>query len=279
MRDPPRGLRRVTTAADTTDVHPDPTATRPVGATDRRGGPARSGGTLRDLVVDAVRLPARQPVGLVLAGAVVVAETVGLLTRRACAGGDCGSSDWATLLDMDALGSLPRALITLLLAATALVCAHGLVRAGRHGAALWWAVLGLGGALLAAAKHWSVHSLVEERLAGLMPGADVQLLFVLVSAVGLVVVLVSGRWVRRDTRTAVATWLALYALASVGLAAITVGVSGFGPLVADLSTWVEETGEGLAAVGLLVAVRQGVVAIARRQAVTRPGGGAQPVDA
>jgi len=225
--------------------------------------------TTRDLLLASVAAPARPLTRTTraLAVAVLLAELAGLLARRACTAGTCGptATAWADRLDMDALGSVPRAIITVVLAVVALVCLRGAVVAGRAGAAVWWAVLALGCAVLAAAKHWSVHSLLEQRLAPLLPGTDVQLGFVAVSAVGLLVVLVAGRWVRRETRTVVATWLGLYAVASVGLAAGTIVLAQLGSLAADLSTFVEETGEGLAAVGLLAVVRAGSRQLAQRR--------------
>ena len=76
--------------------------------------------------------------------------------------------------------------------------------------------------------------------------------------------MLTGRWVRRDTRTAVVTWLGLYATASVGLAAVSVVLGGLGEVSGALSTWVEETGEGLAAVGLLAVTRSGLAVVSRR---------------
>ena len=236
----------------------------------RRGtdGASRSWAGERALLLGAFATPLRPVSRLtaLLAVAVLVLETVGFTVRRACASSGCGGTGWASTWDMDALGSVPRALVTLVLAAGAAVSLWGVRRSGRSGAGLWWLVLGLGCALLAAAKHSSLHSVVEVRLAGVLPGADVQLLFVVVSALGLAAVTVSGRWVRRETRTAVTTWLALYALAGVGLAAVTIVLAHLGPVVADLATLVEETGEGLAAVGLLAALLAGTRELAARGA-------------
>ncbi|SDP69745.1 hypothetical protein SAMN05660199_04643 [Klenkia soli] len=235
-------------------------------AADRAG---RSWPDTRGLLLSSLAAPVRPITATVrvLGALVVVAELVGLLARRACAAGGCGptAAAWATRLDMDALGSVPRALITLVLAAVALVCLRGARVAGRGGAVVWWAVLAAGCALLAAAKHWSVHSLLEERLAPLLPGTDIQLLFVVVSVVGLLVVVVSGRWVRRETRTVVTTWLALYAVAAVGLAAVTLVLARLGSLAADVATLVEETGEGLTAVGLLAVVLASTRQLAARR--------------
>ncbi len=228
----------------------------------------------RELLLSSLAAPVR-PLGgasAVLAVAVLVAEVLGLVVRRTCAAGACGDAWWVTRLDMDALGSVPRALVTLVLAAVGLVSLRAVRRAGRDGAAVWWAVLVLGSGVLAAAKHTSVHSLLESRLAGLLPGSDVQLGFVVVSVLGLLVSVVAGRRVRRRTRTVVTTWLSLYAVAAVGLAAVTIVLARFGPLVADLATFVEETGEGLAAVGLLAVVRAEHRLLARRDP-GRPGTG------
>jgi hypothetical protein len=213
---------------------------------------------LPELVRRALVLPMRRPAGatLLLAGLVVLSQVVGLVTRLTCRTTTC--APWTDRLDIDALGSVPRLLVTSLLVVVALCCWWAVLRAGRHGAGIWWATLGLGATVLAVAKATSLHSVLEARL----PGA--QLLFVVVSLAGLAVAVVSGRWVRRGTRVAVVTWLALYAVASVGLGAVSVVLAGAGTLPADLASWVEETAEGLAAVGLLVAVAVQARAVSRR---------------
>ena len=250
--------------------------TRPAGRRTSDHGAQRWIGT-RDLLLAALADPWRRAGRLVpvLAAVVVLAELVGFVARRACAAHGCAgaATSWAARLDMDALGSVPRGLITVLLAAVSLLCLVAVLRAGRHGAALWWATLAAGAAVLTWAKHTSIHSVVESRLAGLLPGTDVQLGFVVVSALGLLVVVTTARWVRRDTRTSVTTWLALYAVAAVGLAAVTLAVAPLGPLVSDVSTLVEETAEGVAAVGLLGAVRCAISSTGRRGPVTAPATG------
>lgn len=266
-----RWPRAVETHPVPTEPSPTAPAAPPTGAAGRRtdDGGGRTWADTRDLLLASLAAPVRPRtrVVAVLAGAVLAAETTGLVVRRACAAGSCSevAGSWVQRWDMDALGSVPRALITGLLALVALGCVRGFARAGHGGAAVWWSVLGAGCAALAVAKQTSLHSLVEGRLAGLLPGTDIQLLFVVTSLVGLLTVLVAGRWVRRETRTVVVTWLALYALASVGLAAVTVVLAPLGPVVADLATWVEECGEGLAAVGLLAAVRVATRDLGRRR--------------
>ncbi|SSC24179.1 Hypothetical protein KLENKIAIHU_2786, partial [Klenkia terrae] len=269
-----RVLNRRSGEVETHLVHPEPSPIAPTapitGAGRRAGDPGgRTWAQTRELLLASLVAPVRPPtrVVTVLAGAVLLAETTGLVVRRACAVGSCSevAGSWALRWDMDALGSVPRALITGLLAVAALGCLRGFRRAGHGGAAVWWAVLGAGCAALTVAKQTSLHSLVEGRLAGLLPGIDIQLLFVVTSLVGLLTVLVAGRWVRRETRTVVVTWLGLYALASVGLAAVTVVLAPLGSVVADLATWVEECGEGLAAVGLLAAVRVSTRDLGRRR--------------
>ncbi|SDF63465.1 hypothetical protein [Klenkia brasiliensis] len=213
---------------------------------------------LAELVRAALVLPLRRSAAAtaVLAGLVVLAETVGLVTRLTCRATTC--APWTARLDLDALGSVPRLLVTSVLAVVALCCWWAVLRAGRHGAGIWWAVLGLGASVLAAAKLTSLHSVLEDRL------PDAQLVFLVVSLAGLAVAVVSGRWVRRGTRVAVVTWLALYALASVGLAAVSVVLAGAGTLPGDLASWVEETAEGLSAVGLLAAVAAQAREVSRR---------------
>ncbi|GHE11841.1 hypothetical protein [Klenkia taihuensis] len=213
---------------------------------------------LPDLVRAALALPLRRGTAttVVLAALVVLAETVGLATRLACRAAAC--APWTARFDLDALGSVPRLLVTSVLAVAAVCCWWAVLRAGRHGAGIWWATLALGAAVLAAAKATSLHSVLEARL------PDAQLLFLGVSLLGLTVAVVSGRWVRRGTRVAVVTWLALYALASVGLAAVSVVLAGTGTLAGDLASYVEETAEGLSAVGLLAAVAAQAREVSRR---------------
>ncbi|SCX40000.1 hypothetical protein SAMN03159343_0855 [Klenkia marina] len=213
---------------------------------------------LPGLVHAALALPLRRPVATTaaLAGCVVLAESVGLATRVACRATAC--APWTDRFDLDALGSVPRLLVTSVLTVVALCCGWAVLRAGRQGAGLWWATLALGTGTLAAAKATSLHSVLEARL----PGA--QLVFLAVSLAGLAVAVLSGRWVRRGTRVAVVTWLALYASASVGLGAVSVLLAGVSTLAGDLSSWVEETAEGLSAAGLLVVVAAQAREVSRR---------------
>ncbi len=148
---------------------------------------------LAELVRAALVLPLRRSATAtaVLAALVVLAETVGLVTRLTCRTTTC--APWTARLDLDALGSAPRLLVTSVLAVVALCCWWAVLRAGRHGAGIWWATLALGATVLAGAKATSLHSVLEARL------PDAQLLFLVVSLAGLSVAVVSGRWVRRGT--------------------------------------------------------------------------------
>ncbi len=222
----------------------------------------------RDLLLASLTAPVRGPLHPAAVAAlgllVLTLDVVGLVTRLVCADGACRPGV-ARLMDLDALGSLPRTAVVLLLAAAGLGCLIGVARSSRAGARSWWSVLAVSCTLLALAKAWSVHSLLEVDLGGLLSPVDVQLLFVIVSLLGLGVVLLSGGHVRRSTRSAVLTWLSLYAVAAVGLAAVTTWLFGLAPAVGDLGAWVEESGEALAAVGLLAVVLGGVADLSRRR--------------
>ncbi|KQS68796.1 hypothetical protein [Modestobacter sp. Leaf380] len=257
---------------DLAAASPTGDATRSSVSPERRSGTAPAGAVvgLRQLLHSAWSSPLRRPTrvaAVVLGVTAVVLETSGLVGRLACLRGDCGptATAWARVLDMDHVGSVPRLLVTSVFAVVCLVALTGAVRCHRAGARPWWLALAVGAAALSLAKAWSWHSLVEVGLSGLLPAADVQLVFVATAVVGIAVVTASGRRVRRDTRIAVTTWLALYAVAAVGLSALASAVAGAGPTALALGTWVEETAEALAAVGLLAVVVHGVVDLSRRR--------------
>ena len=199
----------------------------------------------------AVPLPA---FGIALVVLALALETTGYVIRLT---GGTGPS--AQLLSMDAPFSLPRMLVALLFAAAALAAVAG--AGSMPGRRAWWLAIGAVGGGIAAVKAGStVHAQALEALSqALGAGAAV-----LVSALAAVVV-VGALWVlsrteRRDRRRVLGV-LALYAGASIGLSALSAlaaDVYGGASTWAIGATFVEETGEALAAVGFLMAVLVGV---------------------
>ncbi|WP_448625829.1 hypothetical protein [Geodermatophilus sp. URMC 64] len=178
----------------------------------------------------------------------------GFLVRIRCAAfGRCGGPA-ARLLDLEALGGLPRLVTTAMFVATA-VLAWGTARraAGRH--RLWWTAIAAAGAVLALLKLVSAHSVAK---------ADSAVL-TLVGSVGLAVAALVLLWVLGRRWGVAATGpvvgaLALYAGAAIGLDAVTFLAAAVqtsaGALTHAASTFVEELGEALSALVLVVTVRR-----------------------
>jgi hypothetical protein len=193
----------------------------------------------------AVPLP---PVGVALAASAVALETCGLVLRLTGATGPA-----ARLLSMDAPFALPRMFVAALFAAAAVAA---VVAAARFpGRRTWWlgvAVVGAGIALVKAGGN--VHADAVQALQQAF-GARATVVLSVSAAVAVLVGLWSfTRGERRDRRRVLGT-LALYAVASVGLSA----VSGAVPSEFNATaTFVEESGEALAGVAFLMAVFLGV---------------------
>jgi drug/metabolite transporter (DMT)-like permease len=154
---------------------------------------------------------------------------------------------------MDAPWSLPRLYVATLFAAAALAAVAGAAR--NPGRRTWWLAVGAVAAGVAVVKAGStVHVTVMDRLTAATSAAGA----VAISATGALLVLavlaVISRAERRDRRR-VLTALGLYAVASVGLSALPGLVGG---QWAAMATFVEESGEALAGVAVLVAVLVGV---------------------
>lgn len=187
-----------------------------------------------------------------LGAALVGLYCAGLFVRIRCTFlGHCGGP--ARLFDLDALGGVPRLVTTALFLATAVLAWFASRRCvGRR--ALWWrAVAGIG-VVLALAKLVSLHSLAKADSAVLTLVGSV-----LLAVAGLGVLSVLGRrWGVSATRPVV-TALALYAGAAIGLDAVTWLIAAVqahaGALSAAAATFVEEFGEALTALVLLVTVR------------------------
>jgi hypothetical protein len=188
-----------------------------------------------------------------LGAALVALYGAGLVVRIRCTVfGHCGGP--ARLFDLDALGGIPRLATTALFAASALFAWTAARRsAGRP--ALWWgAVAGLG-VVLAVAKLASVHSLAKaDSAVWTLLGS------MLLTAAGLGALWAVGRrWGVAATRPVVVA-LAFYAAAAIGLDAVTWLFAAVQTEAGELSqaaaTFVEELGEALTALVLLVTVRR-----------------------
>lgn len=186
-----------------------------------------------------------------LAGLAVGLFGLGFVVRWRCTVGSCALAGHEWLFDIDAIGGLPRLFTTSLFLATTVAAAVVAVRLpGR--ARVWWAVIAAIGVGLVGAKLVSVHSVMETddgRGTTLLVGAVATL-------VGLPLLAVAGRAWRVPRAGAVVTALALYALAALGLDQVTGLVAAIdpAPLPDAAATFVEELGEALTALALLVVV-------------------------
>jgi hypothetical protein len=188
------------------------------------------------------------PVGIALAFLAVALETVGYTMRLR---GTTGPA--AHAMSMDAPWSLPRVYVATLFAVAALFAVAGAAR--NPGRRTWWLAVGAVTAGIAVVKAGStVHVTVMEALTAATSSAGA----VAISALGALLVLAVlgfiSRAERRDRRR-VLTSLGLYATAAVGLSVLPGLLSG---QWAAMATFVEESGEALAGVAVLVSVLVGV---------------------
>ena len=199
-----------------------------------------------------LRTPRRRiplpPVGVALAATAVLLETAGFIGRLTSATGPV-----ARALDMDAPYSAPRTYVAALFAVAAVAAFAGAVRA--PGRRTWWLAVGLVAAGIAVVKiGGTVHVDAMTALSEAVGDAGaVVASFALVSSVLAVLGFVS-RDERRDRRR-VLTCLAAYGGASVGLSTVSALATGQWAVTA---TYLEESGEALAGVAVLVAVLVGV---------------------
>jgi hypothetical protein len=196
----------------------------------------------------AIPLP---PIGIALAALAVALETSGYITRLT---GVSGST--AQLLSMDAPFSVPRMFVAALFASASMAAVAG---AGNiPGRRTWWLVVGLVGGVIAAVKAGgTVHTKALHAL-----GDAVGTYSALALSVGAVAVVVGTLWLlsrgeRRDRRRVLSV-LTLYAVASVGLSAVSGWAGAYGSQWATTATFMEESCEALAAVAFLMAVLAGV---------------------
>ena len=193
----------------------------------------------------AIPLP---PVGVALAAVAVALETVGYVTRL---NGDRGIA--ARLLSMDAPFSVPRMFVALLFAAAAAAAVAG--AGSLPGRRAWWLAVGLVAGSIAAVKAGStVHADALNAVQGAVGDTAALGLSVAAAAVVIGALWILSRDDRRDRRRVLGV-LALYALAAVGLSAVSSAVPAN---LAAVATYVEESGEALAGVGFLIAVLVGV---------------------
>jgi hypothetical protein len=176
---------------------------------------------------------------------------LGFLVDLRCGYRGCHGS--LALLDLDSVGGLPRLFTTgLFAAAAALAWRARRAAAGRR--ATWWGAVCVVAAGLAVAKLTSLHGFVDSAspwlslLGGLV-----------VTAVVLGALSVAGRgWAVASTRPVVVA-MAVYAGVALGLDLLT-GLAAaaqerVGFLTVVGTTFVEELGEALAALLLLVTIR------------------------
>jgi disulfide bond formation protein DsbB len=193
----------------------------------------------------AIPLP---PVGIGLAALAVTLMTAGYVVRLTDATGPL-----ARALDMDAPFAAPRMFVAALFAVAAVAAVIGAARTPAR--RTFWLVVSLVAALIATVKAGGTvhHEGMNALRDGLGDAGAIAVSGLLAAAV------VAGLWTltrteRRDRRRVLGT-LALYAGASVGLSAIsTVVPSGW----AATATYLEESGEALAAVAFLIGVLVGV---------------------
>jgi hypothetical protein len=175
-----------------------------------------------------------------------------LVTRARCLVRQCTGSWLESALALDAIGGLPRLLITGLFVGMAVLGWRAARRSGGTERRWWTAIAGLG-VVLALAKLVSVHSEAksESPLLTLTVG-------VAVAAAALGGLAVTGRrWGIAGARPIVVA-LAAYAAAALGLDAIGSAVLAAHPhalLLGAGCTFVEELGEAVTALIVVVAVR------------------------
>ncbi|PWW21819.1 hypothetical protein JD79_00960 [Geodermatophilus normandii] len=206
----------------------------------------------------AVARPARRrvplpPVGVGLAFLAVALEAAGYAMRLRGTTGQV-----AHLLSMDAPGSLPRLYVAALFGAAAMAAVAGAARnAGRR---TWWLAVGVVTAGISVVKAGgTVHVTAMQALASVVSPAGATLVSALVAVAVLGVLAFASRTERRDRRRVLCT-LGLFALAAVGLSAVSasVGSASVGSQWSAMATFVEESGEALSGVAVLVAVLVGV---------------------
>ena len=189
------------------------------------------------------------PVGIALIVGAMTLMTTGYVVRLTGATGQV-----AHTLSMDAPLSLPRMYVSALFAAAAVMAVMG--ASTLPGRRTWWLAVGvIGGGIAAVKGAGTVHVGALGTLEAAVGGQAALALSVAAAAAVVAGLLFLSRSERRDRRRVVGV-LALYALASVGLSAISSAMPTAN--LAASATFVEESGEALAGVGFLLAVLAGV---------------------
>lgn len=166
--------------------------------------------------------------------------------------GRCGGPV-TRLLDLDTLGGLPRMATTAMFVAAA-VLAWRAARAAAGRRATWWRAVAGVAAVLALLKLVSAHSVAKaDSVVLTLVGS------VLAAGASLTALWVLGRRWGVPATGPVVLALVLYAAAALGLDAVTSLVAAVqvsaGALTEAAATFVEELGEALTALVLLVTVR------------------------
>lgn len=179
---------------------------------------------------------------------------LGFLVALRCGPRGCDGSLATRLLDLDAVGGVPRLFTTALFLGTAVLAWRG-SRSASGGAATWWTAVTVIAAGLAVAKVASVHSTLKNSVSPLLTLVGGLAL----TALALGALWMSGRrWGVAATRPVVLA-LATYAVVALGLDLLTRTAAAVqdrvGWLTVSGTTFVEELGEALAALLLLVTVR------------------------
>jgi uncharacterized membrane protein YidH (DUF202 family) len=189
------------------------------------------------------------PVGVALVAIAVAFETVGYVTRLSGS-----TSATARMWSMDAPLSVPRMFVSFLFAAGAMAAFAG---AGRiPGRRTWWTTVGLVAAAISSVKAGgNIHAHALHVLTGAIGPIGALLVSIAIAVVGLGVLAVLSRAEQRDRRR-ILTVLALYAFAAVALSAVSGAASG--AFWTAAATYVEESGEAVAAAAFLVGVLIGV---------------------
>jgi hypothetical protein len=179
---------------------------------------------------------------------------LGFLVALRCGPRGCDGSLATRLLDIDAVGGLPRLFTTGLFLAVGFLTwrASGSVDGPRRA---WWRAISVIATCLAVAKATSVHATLKDSvspLPTLVGGLSL-------TALALGALWVAGRrWDVAATRPVVLA-LATYAAVALGLDLLTALAAAVqdrvGWLTVSGATFVEELGEALAALLLLVTVR------------------------
>ncbi|MCW2534310.1 MAG: conserved rane protein of unknown function [Modestobacter sp.] len=187
------------------------------------------------------------PLGVTLIATGVGLEAIGFVLRTA--GQERGT---ARLLSMDAPMSVPRLFVTALFAVAAVAAVIGAARS--PGRRTWWLSVAAVAAIIAEVKGGGT---VHVRALQTFGVADHPVLAAIGSTVVVAAVLGTLFWVsraeRRDRRRMLLAF-GLYGVASVGLSALSTMAGSW----STLATFVEESGEVVGGVAVLVAVLVGV---------------------